>query len=129
MKLPLLSRLLGLGLIAAALSFAIPSQAALDDPSHVVTVMQFTAKSPESMPELKKRMQAMRDFLRKQPGYVENALFENRNPQTSPQYVGVSQWKKLKDWENLWQGEQFQLLMRAIGEVGTVSPGIYSAVK
>lgn len=129
MKLPLLPRLLGLGLIAAVLGCALPSHAALDDPNHVVTVMQFSAKSPESIPELKKRMQAMRDFLRKQPGYVENALFENRNPQTSPQYVGVSQWKKLKDWENLWQGEQFQALMRAIGEVGTVSPGVYSAVK
>ena len=129
MKLPLLPRPLGLGLIAAVLGFALPAHAALDDPNHVVTVMQFTAKSPESIPELKKRMQAMREFLRKQPGYVENALFENRNPQTSPQYVGVSQWKQLKDWENLWQGDQFQVLMRAIGEVGTVNPGVYSAVK
>ena len=101
----------------------------MDSPDHVVTVMQFTAKSPEAVPELKKRMKAMRDFLRKQPGFVENALFENRNPQTSPQYVGVSQWKKLKDWENLWAGEQFQVLMRAISEVGTVNPGVYNAVK
>lgn len=125
----LFSRWIGVGLIASAMSFTIPAQAAMDSPDHVVTVMQFTAKSPEAVPELKKRMQAMRDFLKKQPGYVENALFENRNAQTSPQYVGVSQWKKLKDWENLWQGEQFQVLMRGISEVGTVNPGVYNAVK
>lgn len=125
----LFSRFVALGMVAMTMALTTPAQAALDDPSHVMTVMQFSAKSPEAVPELKKRMQAMRDFLRKQPGYVENALFENRNPQTSPQYVGVSRWKKLKDWENLWLSEPFQVLVRSIGEVGTVNPGVYNAVK
>lgn len=125
----LFSRLVALGMLAWTMALTTPAQAAMDDPNMVVTVMQFSAKSPQTVPELKKRMQAMRDFLRNQPGYVENALFENRNLQNSPQYVGVSRWKKLKDWENLWLNESFQVLIRSIGEVGTVTPGVYSAVK
>jgi heme-degrading monooxygenase HmoA len=129
MRSSLFSRLIAFAMFVAALALTTQSHAALDDPSHVVTVMHFSAKAPSSTPELKKRMQAMRDYLRKQPGYVENALFENRNPENAPQFVGVSRWKNLKDWENLWQNQQFQLLMRAIGEVGTVTPGVYNAVK
>lgn len=106
-----------------------PARAAQDDPSEVVTVMQFAAKNPASVPELKKRMLAMRDFQRKQTGLVDNALYENRNPQTAPQYVGVARWKQLKNWEDLWQNEQFQTLVRAVSEVGTVTPGVYGAVK
>jgi heme-degrading monooxygenase HmoA len=106
-----------------------PSQAALDDPGHVVTVMQFSAKSPASLPALKERMLAMRNFQRQQPGYVENALFENRNVQTSPQYVGVARWKSLKEWETLWQNDAFQKLVRAINEVGETKPGVFTAVK
>jgi hypothetical protein len=117
---------------AAATALALlstPAQAAQDDPSEVVTVMQFAAKNPASVPELKKRMLAMRDFQRKQTGLVDNALYENRNPQTAPQYVGVARWKQLKNWEDLWQNGQFQTLVRAVSEVGTVTPGVYGAVK
>lgn len=116
----------------AAMAIALlstPARAAQDDPSEVVTVMQFAAKNPASVPELKKRMLAMRDFQRKQTGLVDNALYENRNPQTAPQYVGVARWKQLKNWEDLWQNEQFQTLVRAVSEVGTVTPGVYGAVK
>jgi hypothetical protein len=60
---------------------------------------------------------------------VDNALYENRNPQTAPQYVGVARWKQLKNWEDLWQNGQFQTLVRAVSEVGTVTPGVYGAVK
>lgn len=117
---------------AAATALALlstPARTAQDDPSEVMTVMQFAAKNPASVPELKKRMLAMRDFQRKQTGLVDNALYENRNPQTAPQYVGVARWKQLKNWEDLWQNEQFQTLVRAVSEVGTVTPGVYGAVK
>lgn len=117
---------------AAATALALlstPARTAQDDPSEVMTVMQFAAKNPASVPELKKRMLAMRDFQRKQTGLVDNAIYENRNPQTAPQYVGVARWKQLKNWEDLWQNEQFQTLVRAVSEVGTVTPGVYGAVK
>lgn len=91
--------------------------------------MQFSAKDAASLPELKKRMAAMRDHLRKQPGYIENALFENRNVQNKPHYVGVSRWKSFKDWENLWLKEDFQKLVRSISEVGEINPGTFAAVK
>ncbi len=102
---------------------------ALDDPNTVVTVMQFTARDPANKAELAKRMAAIRDYLRKQPGFVENALMENRNPNSKPHYVGVSRWKSYKDWENLWQKEELQKLVRAVGEVGELSPGTFAAVK
>jgi heme-degrading monooxygenase HmoA len=116
-------------LTALALMLPALSQAALDDPSHVVTVMQFSAKSPDTLNELKKRMLAMRDFQRQQPGYVENAVFENRNPERKPQFVGVARWKTLKDWETLWQTDAFQKLVRSIGEVGEINPGVFTAVR
>lgn len=116
-----------------ALAFATTPVAAdaasLDDPNSVITVMQFTARNEASKAELKTRMAAMRDHLRTQPGLVENALLENRNPSNNPHYVGISRWKTFKDWENLWLDKKTQELVRKIGEVGTVVPGTFSAVK
>lgn len=115
--------------ICIAWPAAVLAAPALDDPGLVMTVMQFTSKSPANKPELKKRMMAMRDYLRKQPGYVENALLENRNGDNKPNYVGVSRWKSFKDWEALWAKEDFQKLVRAVGEVGDVDPGTFAPVK
>jgi heme-degrading monooxygenase HmoA len=124
----LAARFLAAALTTLALLMPSLSRAALDDPSHVVTVMQFSAKSKNSVEELKKRMLAMRDFQRRQPGYVENAVFENRNQERKPQFVGVARWKSLKDWEALWQNENFQKLVRSISEVGEINPGVFTAV-
>lgn len=121
---------LAFGLLAGAPAALTTATAApLDDPNTVLTVMQFSARGAAALPELKKRMAAMRDFQRKQPGYVENALMENRNPQTKPHFVGVARWKSVKDWETMWQKEEFQKLVRSIGEVGDVTPGVFSAVR
>ena len=106
-----------------------PSVAAMDDAGTVITVMQFSARTETSRAELKKRMGEMRDYLRTQPGMVENALFENRNPTVKPHYVGVSRWKSFKDWENLWLKQETKLLVRQIGEVGELVPGTFSAVR
>ena len=106
-----------------------PGAAALDDAGTVITVMQFSVKTEASRAELKKRMAAMRDYLRTHPGLVENALFENRNPGAKPHYVGVSRWKSFKDWENLWLKKETQLLVRQINEVGELVPGTFSAVR
>ena len=117
--------------VLASLALALPTlaHAELSKPGEVLTVMQFSAKSVATSVELKKRMLAMRDFQRQQTGYVENAIFENRNPQAKPQYVGVSRWKSLKDWEGLWTNEQFKKLVASIGEVGEINPGVYSPVE
>ena len=110
----------------AAMSAPVP---ALDDPSTVVTVMQFSAKSPAVKPELMKRMTAIRDFIRKQPGYVDNVLMENRNPDTQPNFVGVSRWKSIKDWEALWTKPELQKLVASASEVGNISPGSFAPIK
>ncbi|KNZ33341.1 MAG: hypothetical protein AD742_07105 [Methylibium sp. NZG] len=102
---------------------------ALDDPNTVVTVMQFNARDAASKAELQKRMGAIRDYIRKQPGYIENALMENRNSDQKPHFVGVSRWNSFKDWEAMWLKPEFQTLVRAVGEVGDITPGTYSPVK
>jgi heme-degrading monooxygenase HmoA len=117
---------LALSLFAGVAQAAVP---ALDDPNTVVTVMQFTAKDAASRPELQKRMAAMRDFLRKQPGYIENVLMENRNTDAKPDYVGVSRWKSFKDWEKLWLMPEVQKLVASINEVGQINPGTFAPVK
>lgn len=119
------------GLTAASWAMATTSaaHAALDTPGDVITVMQFKAKNAAAIPELKKRMAAMRDFQRQKASPIENALFENRNPAASPHFVGVSRWKSLKDWEALWNNDEFQKLVRSITEVGELSPGTFTAVK
>lgn len=117
------------GMTAASWLLASASQAALDTPDQVVTVMQFKAKTPGDMAELKKRMAAMRDFQRQNAKPIENALFENRNPQLAPHFVGVARWKSLKDWEALWNNEGFQKLVRSINEVGELTPGVFNPVK
>lgn len=130
--IPLVQRRAALFAVPAlALMAAPPSAGAapLDDPNSVITVMQFTAKSEASRAELKTRMAAMRDHLRTQPGLLENALFENRNPSNDPHYVGVSRWKSFKDWENLWLNTKTQELVRRIGEVGSLVPGTFGVVK
>jgi heme-degrading monooxygenase HmoA len=116
---------------AVALAFAATpaGSAPLDDPDSVMTVMQFTARNDASRAELKVRMAAMRDHLRAHPGLLENALFENRNPSNNPHYVGVSRWKSFKDWESIWLNPKTQDLVRRIGEVGTLVPGTFAAVK
>ena len=111
---------------AAASAQAAP---ALDDPSTVVTVMQFSARNAAARAPLQERMGAIRDYIRKQPGYIENALMENRNAGAKPEFVGVSRWKSFKDWEALWLKPEFQKLVAAAGEVGDINPGTYSPVK
>ncbi len=111
---------------AAASAQAAP---ALDDPSTVVTVMQFSARNATSRAPLQERMGAIRDYIRKQPGYIENALMENRNPGNKPEFVGVSRWKSFKDWEALWLKPDFQKLVAAAGEFGEVTPGTFAPVK
>ena len=112
-------------------SILAPAQAApaLDDPNTVVTVMQFSARSAATRAQLQERMGAIRDYIRKQPGYIENALMENRNAGSKPEFVGVSRWKSFKDWEALWLKPEFQKLVAAAGEVGEINPGTYSPVK
>lgn len=111
---------------AAASAQAVP---ALDDPNTVVTVMQFSARSAGVRAQLQERMGAIRDYIRKQPGYIENVLMENRNPASKPEFVGVSRWKSFKDWEALWLKPEFQKLVAAAGEVGDINPGTYSPIK
>ncbi len=118
--------------VALSISSALaPVQAApaLDDPNTVVTVMQFSARSAATRAQLQERMGAIRDYIRKQPGYIENALMENRNAGSKPEFVGVSRWKSFKDWEALWLKPEFQKLVAAAGEVGEINPGTYSPVK
>jgi heme-degrading monooxygenase HmoA len=121
--------LLTIATLAALGSTPAMAVPALDDPNTVVTVMQFTARDPANKAELAKRMGAIRDYLRKQPGYIENALMENRNPDSKPQYVGVSRWKSYKDWENLWLKEDFQKMVRSVGEIAELNPGTFAPVK
>ena len=121
--------LAGLG---ASIMLAISAHAqtpALDDPSVAVNVMQFSAKNAAGKPELKKRLATMRDYIKKQPGFIENAFLENRNPDAKPHFVGVSRWKSFKDWETLWQKDEFQKLVRSIGEIGEGVPGSFSPIK
>ena len=124
-------RTAALALFLAVSSAAASAQAApaLDDPNTVVTVMQFSARSAVARPQLQQRMGAIRDYIRNQPGYIENALMENRNTGSKPDFVGVSRWKSFKDWEALWQKPEFQKLIAAVGEVGDINPGTYSPVK
>ena len=120
-----------LALALAASSAAAPAQGvpALDDPNTVVTVMQFSVRNAATRSQLQERMGAIRDYIRKQPGYIENALMENRSPGNKPDFVGVSRWKSFKDWEALWLKPEFQKLVAAAGEVGDLNPGTFAPVK
>ena len=116
-------------LAASAVAAQAAPSPALDDPNTVVTVMEFTAKDPAQRAELAKRMTAMRDHIRKQPGYIDNAVMQNRNPGNKPDYVGVTRWKSFKDWENMWLKEDMQKLVRAVVEVGDLRPNTFSPIK
>jgi heme-degrading monooxygenase HmoA len=121
-------------LAAFALAFStatvsVQAAPALDDPSTVVTVMQFSARNAAARAPLQERMGAIRDYIRKQPGYIENALMENRNPGNKPEFVGVSRWKSFKDWEALWLKPEFQKLVAAAGEFGEINPGTFAPIK
>ena len=111
---------------AATLAQAVP---ALDDANTVVTVMQFSARSAATRAQLQDRMGTIREYIRKQPGFIDNALMENRNAGGKPDFVGVSRWKSFKDWEALWLKPEFQKLVAAAGEVGEINPGTYSPLK
>ena len=102
---------------------------ALDDPNTVTTVMQFSLKAGAKREDLEKRMASIRDFIRKQPGYIENALMENRNGDAKPQFVGVSRWASFKNWEDMWNKPEFQKLIKEVGDVGDINPGTFSPVK
>jgi heme-degrading monooxygenase HmoA len=127
MKLP--AALLVFAFAVSSAAASAQGAPALDDPNTVVTVMQFSARSAASRAQLQERMGAIRDYIRKQPGYIENALMENRNPGSKPEFVGVSRWKSFKDWESMWLKPEFQKLVTAAGEVGDINPGTYSPVK
>ena len=102
---------------------------ALDDTNTVVTVMQFSAKSAAVRPELLKRMALIRDYIRKQPGHIDNVLMENRNGDAQPSYVGVSRWRSFKDWEAMWTKVELQKMVASASEVGTINPGTFAPVK
>ncbi len=120
-----------LALALAVSSAAVSAQGlpALDDPNTVVTVMQFSARNAAARAQLQERMGAIRDYIRKQPGYIENALMENRNSGSKPDFVGVSRWKSFKEWEALWLKPEFQKLVAAAGEVGDINPGTFAPMK
>ena len=101
---------------------------ALDDPNTVLTVMQFTLKSGASRDELQKRMMTIRDFIRKQPGLIDNALMENRNHNAAPTFVGVSRWKSFKSWEALWNSNEFKSIVSQVSEVGEMNPGTFAPI-
>lgn len=103
--------------------------AALDDPTLSLTVMQFTAKDKTQKLELKKRMDVMRVYLKKQPGFVDNVILENRNADNKPDFVGVSRWKSLKDWEALWNSKEYQKIVSNVTEIADVSPGMFTPIK
>jgi len=86
------------------------------------------APSPQRA-ELAKRMTAIRDYIRKQPGLIDNAVMQNRNPGNKPDFAGVSRWKSFKDWENLWLKDDMQKLVRAVVEVGDIKPNTFSPLK
>jgi heme-degrading monooxygenase HmoA len=114
--------------VSSATTFA-QAVPALDDPNTVVTEMQLSARSAATRAQSQERMGAIRDYIRKQPGYIENALMENRNTGSKPDLVGVSRWKSFKDWEALWLEPEFEKLVAAVGEVGDINPGTYSPLK
>ena len=124
----LLTTLAALALTLSAFGLTAQAAPALDDTTTVVTVMQFSARNPAARAPLKERMLVIRDYLRKQPGYIENALMENRNPGSQPEYVGVSRWKSFKDWEALWLKPEFQKMVAAANEFGNVNPGTFAPV-
>ena len=129
-SLPRIGLLKGrLALAVSAATAGAQGAPALDDPSTVVTVMQFSARNAAARAPLQQRMGAIRDYIRKQPGYIENAIMENRNPGAKPDFVGVSRWKSFKDWEAMWLKPEFQKLVAAVSEVGEIAPGTYSPVK
>ena len=125
----LLTALAAFALSMSTLAHSAQATPALDDPSTVVTVMQFTARNAAARAPLQERMGAIRDYIRKQPGYIENALMENRNTGNKPEFVGVSRWKSFKDWESLWLKPDFQKLVAAAGEFGEINPGTFAPVK
>lgn len=91
--------------------------------------MQLTARDAASKPELMKRMAAIRDFMRDQPGYIENVLVENSNPSAKPHFVGVSRWTSIKAWEGAWLKPEFQAMVKSVTEVGDLMPGVFKPVK
>lgn len=124
----LFTTLAALALSLSALAPTAHAAPALDDTTTVVTVMQFSVRNPASRSPLKERMLVIRDYLRKQPGYIENALMENRNPGSKPEFVGVSRWRSFKDWEALWLKPEFQKMVAAANEFGDVNPGTFTPV-
>ncbi|MEK7345770.1 MAG: antibiotic biosynthesis monooxygenase [Pseudomonadota bacterium] len=116
--------------MAGMLLFSTASQAApaLDDPSTVLTVMQFTLKPGASREELLNRMTAIRDYGRKQPGIIDNAIMENRNTANSPTFVGVTRWKSFKAWEAMWTSDEFKKLVARVTEIGDINPGTFAPV-
>lgn len=123
------STLAAVALVFSAATASAQAAPALDDPSTVVTVMQFSARSAAARAPLQERMGAIRDYIRKQPGYIENALMENRNPASKPEFVGVSRWKSFKDWEALWLKPDFQKMVAAASEFGEINPGTFAPIK
>ncbi len=120
---------LTLALVASSVVASAQGVPALDDSNTVVTVMQFSARTVAARAPLQERMAAIRDYIRKQPGYIDNALMENRNAGAKPDFVGVSRWKSFKDWEALWLKPEFQKLVAAAGEVGDINPGTFAPIK
>jgi len=105
------------------------SAAPLDDSKLIFSVMELTAKNKSDRQELKKRMIEMREFQRKQPGYIDNAVLENGNDDNKPDFVGIARWKSLKDWETLWNNNEFKKLVARVTEMANVNPGFFKPVK
>lgn len=124
-----LRRAFGVLIFSVATAAGAQAVLPLDDPNTTLTVMQFSARDTASRPELMKRMAAVRDFMRKQPGCIENVLVQNINPDAKPHFVGVSRWASIKDWEGSWLKPEMQALVKSVTEVGELVPGAYRAVK
>lgn len=102
---------------------------ALDDPSVLSSVMQYSASSDDKKDQLQKQMVLIRDYLREQPGCVDVVLMQNANDGSKPDFVGIARWTDLKSWENVWLDKDFQQLVKSVTQLGKLTPGMFLPLK
>ena len=99
-------------------------------PEGLTIVIPLAAASGKSRDDVVKAMQTNVAVIRKQPGLIDEALMENKNPAKKPTPIHVTRWREMKNWEMVFANADFQKVIAAnAGFFAVDGAGIYTPVK
>lgn len=106
----LLTSLLWVGAACVANTTPAAAQATSASAGLIAVVVEVALEPDATEPEALAAIQAMRNLLRRQPGYVSETFFQNISGSHAPRYLHLSRWASMNHWAAVFRAPEFSAL-------------------